>query len=73
MEEKEEKEEKILEIIREHEGIRMREIRGHFDNISLVELIGLLGKLEKANKIKRVLYNDPANMEFYDRWFIKKG
>lgn len=63
----------ILDYIHTHPGCRKREIASAINmwqcNKSFLEAMAYL---EKSGKIYSVTHNDPANMEFYDKWYIKE-
>lgn len=63
--------EKILAYIGAHPGCRQREIA-----VSLriwqcdPFLMGALADLEDLGRIKREVYSDPAQMEYYNKWYL---
>ena len=60
------KEKIIYDYIKEHPGCRHREIPG----IPLVERVVILDDLVNKGLIRRQLFSDPANMEYYDKWYV---
>lgn len=63
---------KILIDIVSHPGTRLRYIgsRIHYPHI---KLLLIMDELEKAGKVKVVHYQDFANMEFYNEWYIAEN
>lgn len=62
--------EKILAYLCDHPGARKREIAGHLriwvcDETFLI----IMHHLERAHLIRRGTYSDPAQMEYYDKWY----
>ena len=62
---------KILEYIRENPGCRQRYIASSIrvwqcDNVFL----NTLHSLEKSGFIYRKSYSDPANMEYFYKWYL---
>lgn len=64
----------ILDYIHAHPGCRKREIASAI-NIWQCDkrFLEAMAYLEKSGKIHAVTHNNPANMEFYDEWYIKEG
>ena len=60
------KEKLIYNYIKEHPGCRHREIR----EIPLVERIVLLDDLTNKGLIRKQLFSDFANREYYDKWYV---
>ena len=60
------KEKLIYDYIKEHPGCRHREICG----IPLVERIVLLDDLTNKGLIRKQLFSDFANREYYDKWYV---
>lgn len=62
--------EKILDYLREHPGARKREIAGYL-HIWLCDgfFMDVMHHLERANLIRYEVYRDPAQMEYYDKWY----
>lgn len=62
--------EKILDYLRDHPGARKREIAGHLRIWVCDEyFISVMHHLEHANLIRYETYSDPAQMEYYDKWY----
>lgn len=62
--------EKILSYLREHPGARKREIAGHLHTWQCShEFLRTMADLEADEKIQRETFKDPAQMEFYDKWY----
>ena len=63
---------KVLMDIASHPGTRLRYIgsRIHYPHI---KLLLIMDELEKAGKVKVVHYQDLANMEFYNKWYIAEN
>lgn len=59
----------ILEIIKDHPGLRKCDI-GATLHVHHFKILNLLNELKSEGKIKTVYHNDPANMEFYDRYYL---
>ena len=57
----------LLNYIKENPGTRKREIPKWSANRSAMILA--LDELEKEHKIRSVTYSDPAQMEFYDKYY----
>lgn len=63
----------ILNYIHVHPGCRKREIASGIDIwLCDAHFLNAMSYLEKSGKIYSVAHNDPANMEFYDKWYIKE-
>ena len=63
---------KVLEYLTRYPGARKREIAGHLrvwqcDD----EFMHLMHELEDEGLIYYVTYKDPAQMELYDKWYVK--
>ena len=61
--------ENILHILREHPGLRKREIASYL-NCHHFTIITTLHEMEEDGLVRTKYYHDPAQMEFYDRYFI---
>lgn len=62
----------ILAYLAKFPGSRKREIAGHLRVwICNDEFMNTMHELENAGTIYSIIHNDPAQMEFYDMWFIK--
>lgn len=62
----------IFEIIKNHPGLRKREIAGylHISHLNK-DFMRCMRELEMIdNKIYYVFHHDSANLEFYDKWYI---
>lgn len=63
----------IKTILRKHPGIRKRQIAGYLhvwlaDDAFLITM----REMERAGEIRYESFSDPANMEFYDKWYIQE-
>lgn len=67
-------EKKILAYLNRWPGARKREIAG-FLRIWLCDKVFLdtMSELKNNGLIQYVTINDPANMEFYDKWFLTEA
>lgn len=63
-------EEQIINILREHPGLRKREIAGYL-HIHHFKIISLLGRMEQEGLLISEYHYDPANMEFYDKYYVR--
>jgi len=62
---------KILTIIQQHPGIRKREISSDLHVWQCnSEFLRAMHDLENAGLIYAFTYKDPANMEFFDKWYL---
>ena len=61
--------EKLLKIIREHPGLRKREIASYL-NCHHFTLITTLHEMEEDGLLRVESVHDTANMEFYDKYFV---
>ena len=61
--------EQIINILREHPGLRKREIASYL-RCHHFKILGIMFELEDAGLIKRVSIHDTASMEFYDKWYV---
>lgn len=65
-------EKKILTYLNRWPGARKRSIaRGV--RVFSATLIPLMSQMEKDGLIQRVTIKDPANMEFYDKWYLTEA
>ena len=63
--------EKILEYLSKYPGSRKREIASELQVwVASKELSNALYELLFEGRVFRRLHKDPANMEFYDKWYI---
>lgn len=62
--------EQILDILRERPGLRKREIAGYLC-IHHFKIISLLGRMEQEGLLVSEYHYDPANMEFYDKYYVR--
>ena len=62
--------EQILNILREHHGLRKREIAGYL-HVHHFKIMALLDEMERDGLIVRMCFTDPANMEFYYEYYAK--
>ena len=66
---KEELKNAIIEAIAEHPGIRKREIPLYVKGLNSRDAVLLVSELEDEGKVYSEMYSDPANMEWYDKWY----
>ncbi len=67
-------EKKILSYLNRWPGSRKRSISRGARIFSINgELLRTMSKMEKDGLIQRVTINDPANMEFYDKWYLTEA
>lgn len=65
-------EEKILQFINSNPGTRKRYIASSLGvGVSNSSFMRAMRNLTKEGKICYVAHHDPAQMEFYDEWYIK--
>ena len=62
--------EQILNILREHPGLRKREIAGYL-HVHHFKIMALLDEMERDGLLVRMYFTDSANMEFYDEYYAK--
>ena len=62
--------EQIINILQEHPGLRKREIAGYL-HIHHFKIISLLDEMEQEGSLVRKYHHDPANMEFYDKYYVR--
>ena len=61
--------EKIINILREHPGLRKREIASYL-NCHHFTIITTLYEMEEDGLLRVESVHDTANMEFYDKYFV---
>ena len=61
--------ENIINILREHPGLRKREIASYL-NCHHFAIITTLYEMEEDGLLRVESVHDPANMEFYDKYFV---
>ena len=61
-------ENKILEILRAHPGLRAREF-GVYGGYPRWKMVQHLSTMEQKGLVYSVNYRDAANMEFYNKWY----
>lgn len=62
--------ERIIKVLREHPcGLRKRDIAGYL-GVWVCNLAKPMADLEIAGTVSRTYHADPANMEFYDIWYL---
>lgn len=61
-------EQRILEVIRKHPGIRKRYIACEL-RCTVFDLLDAMTHLRDEGLIRNVLHNDFLNMEYYDMWY----
>lgn len=63
--------EKILAYLREHPGARKREIAGflHIWQCN-TDFLFLMSLMESTGQIRYETIHDPAQMEYYDKWYV---
>ena len=62
--------EQILNYLHDHPGARKREIAGHLHLwVCNEHFLIIMQHLERARLIRRETYSDPAQMEYYDKWY----
>lgn len=67
-------EEKILSYLNRWPGARKRSIARGAKIFSVNgEFLRTMSKMENAGLIQRITINDPANMEFYDKWYLTEA
>ena len=67
-------EEKILAYLNRWPGSRKRAIARGARIFSVDgQLLRTMSQMEKDGLIQRVTVKDPANMEFYDKWFLTEA
>ena len=67
-------EEKILSYLNRWPGSRKRSIARGAKIFSVDgEFLRTMSKMENDGLIRRDTVNDPANMEFYDKWYLTEA
>ena len=67
-------EKKILAYLNRRPGSRKRSIARGAKIFSVDgEFLRTMSKMEKDGLIQRVTVKDPANMEFYDKWYLTEA
>lgn len=61
--------ENIINILREHPGLRKREIASYL-GCHHFKIISLLYEMENDGLLRVESIHDAANMEFYDKYFV---
>lgn len=61
--------EEIIEILREHPGLRKREIAPYL-HCHRFKILEAISELEDAGLIKSIRIHDTASMEFYYKWYV---
>lgn len=62
--------EKILDYLREHPGARKRSIASHLRIWQCsFEFLATMDDLCEDGLIREEIYKDPAQMEFYSKWY----
>ena len=62
----------ILAIIKDHPGIRLREI-AKILRVWNGDVVKPLWELKEEGLVRKECFNDPANLDWYDMWFVKEG
>ena len=62
--------EQIINILREHPRLRKREIAGYL-HIHHFKIISLLDEMEQEGLLVSKYHHGPANMEFYDEYYVR--
>ena len=62
----------IYEIIKAHPGIRLREIAGIL-RVWNGDVVKPLWELKEEGLVRKEYFNDPANLDWYDMWFVVEG
>ena len=62
--------EQIIKIIFENPGLRKREIASYL-GVHHFKIISLLNEMEQDGLITHKNYRDMANMEFYEKYYIR--
>ena len=63
--------EQIINILREHPGLRKREIASYL-HCHQFTLITTLYEMEEDGLLRTESIHDTSNMEFYDKYFVVK-
>ena len=65
--------EKILEYLTNHPGARKREIASFLKVWQCsFEFLATIDDMCEDNLIRAESFSDPANMEYYDKWYVVK-
>lgn len=63
--------EKILEYLREHPGARKRSVASYLHIWQCdPEFLGTFDDLCEDGLIREEIYRDPAQIEFYSKWYV---
>ena len=63
--------EKILAYLRDHPGARKREIARHLGIWQCdSDFLLLMGLMADTGQIRYETHSDPAQMEYYDKWYV---
>lgn len=62
--------EQVFAFVAAYPGIRIRTIADEL-YISNLKAGDYLRELRNEGKVYSTLYSDPANMEYYDKWYVK--
>ncbi len=65
-------EERILEVVKEHPGMRKTTI-AHFAGVSKWDIIELLYRMVDDGKLRIEHHNDWGNMEHYEEYYLAEG
>lgn len=61
----------ILDYLRKHPGARKREIAGHLHIwLCSFDFLAAIDDLYEDGLIRYETYRDPAQMEYYDKWYV---
>ena len=66
-------EEKILACLNRYPGARKRFIASEIRCFVNGTFLCAFSEMENTGLIQRVTINDPANMEFYDKWYLTEA
>lgn len=66
-------EERILACLNRWPGARKREIAKEIHCFVNGTFLRAFSEMENAGLIQHVTINDPANMEFYDKWYLTEA
>lgn len=61
--------ENILNILREHPGLRKREIASYL-HCHHFKILDIMSEMKKMGLIKRISIHDTTTMQFYDKWYV---
>ena len=65
--------EKILACLNHYPGSRKREIAIEIHYPVSGNFLRVFSEMENNGLIQHVTINDPANMEFYDKWYLTEA